>query len=113
MPNLWSSEINRDHSITSKSGVKSGRIGLLLCSIVNMPQFFKKKKTIYKKLVPQTVYTLYQFQIKIYLEPFESIYHLSIFYNLKIILNYWFISKTINIRDNFIRMRLGSLVYLV
>ena len=77
-----------------------------------MPKFFKKKKTMYTKLAPETVYTLYQFQIKIYLESFESINHLSIFYNLNIILNYWFISKIINIRGNFIWMLLGSLVSL-
>ena len=34
-----------------------------------------------KKLVPQTVYTLYQSHIKMYLESFESIYHLGISYN--------------------------------
>ena len=56
---------------------------------------------------------LYQFQMKIYLESFESLYHLNIFYSLNIILNYWFISKTINIRDNFIWMPLPSLVSLV
>ena len=44
MPNLWSSEVNKGHFITSKSGVKSGKIELLLCSIMYMPQFFKKKK---------------------------------------------------------------------
>ena len=44
MPNLSSSEINKGHSITSKIGVKSGRIGLWLCSIMNMSKFFKKKK---------------------------------------------------------------------
>ena len=79
---------------------------------MNMSQFFKKE-TMYTRLVPQTVYALHQFQIKIYLESFESIYHLSIFYNLKIILNYWFISKTFNIRGNFIWMPLGFLVSLV
>ena len=43
MLNLWSSEVTKDHSITSKSSAKSGRIGLWLCSSINMPQFFKKK----------------------------------------------------------------------
>ena len=46
--------------------------------------------------------TLYQFHIKIYFESFVSIYHWSTFCNLNIILNYWFISKTVNIRGNFI-----------
>ena len=36
---------------------------------------FQEKKTKYTKLV----YTLNRFQIKIYLESFESIYHLKIF----------------------------------
>ena len=44
------------------------------------------------KIVPQTVYKLYQFYIRIYLESFESIYNLSTFCNLNITLNYWFIS---------------------
>ena len=48
MPNLWSSEVNEGHSITSKSGVKSGRIGLWLCSIIYMPQFFTKKNYVHK-----------------------------------------------------------------
>ena len=41
---------------------------------------FQEKKTKYTKLVyTQPVYTLNRFQIKIYLESFESIYHLKIF----------------------------------
>ena len=62
----------------------------------------QEKKTMYTKLVPQTLYTLHQFHIKMYLESFDSNYQLSIFYNLNIILNYCFVSKTINIRGNFI-----------
>ena len=69
---------------------------------MNIFKFFKKKNPIYTKLVSQTVHTLYQFHIKFHLESIESIYHLSIFYNLNITFNYWLISKTINIRGNFI-----------
>ena len=55
--------------------------------------------------------TLYKFNIKIYLELFVSIYPLnhlfgiiykSKFYNFNVTLNNWFISRTINIRGNFI-----------
>ena len=55
--------------------------------------------------------TLYKLHIKIFLESFASIYHLyhlfgiiykSIFYKLNSTLNHWFISKSINIRSNFI-----------
>ena len=46
---------------------------------------------------------MYQFHIKIYLELFVSVYHLRIFYNLNITLNYWFFSKKpINIKGKFI-----------
>ena len=56
----------------------------MMFDYMNMLQFFKKKETMYTTLVPQTVYTLYHFPIKIYLETFVSIYHLSIFYNSNI-----------------------------
>ena len=74
-------------------------MGLLYASISY------ETKPMYTKLVPSftsawkhlyLVYHLYHL--------FEIIYE-SIFYNLKITLNYWFISKTINTRGNFIRKR--------
>ena len=47
MPSLSSSEVNKGHSITSKSGVKSGRIGLWLRDYVQLwicLNFSRKKK---------------------------------------------------------------------
>ena len=64
---------------------------------------FQDKKNMYTKLLPRTLYAMYQFHIKIYLELFVSVYHLRIFYNLNITLNYWFFSKKpINIKGKFI-----------
>ena len=64
----------------------------------------------YTKLVPEIVHYI-KFHIKIYLQSFVPVYHLchlfgiiykSIFYNSNITLNYWVITKTINIKDNLV-----------
>ena len=80
MPNLWSSEVSKGHFITSKSGVKSGKIEFIIMFNYEYASIFQEKKTKYTKLLyTQPIYTLNWFQIKIYLESFESIYHLKIF----------------------------------
>ena len=72
---------------------------------------FLRNKNYVHKISSRNSTLLYKFHIKIYLESFVSIYNLyhlfgiiykSIFLNFNITLNYWFISKTIFIRGNFI-----------
>ena len=64
----------------------------------------------YKKIVLETVHYI-KFCFKIYLQSYLSMHRFynlfgiickSIFYNLNITWNYWFISKTITIKDNVI-----------
>ena len=86
IPTLWSSEVNK--AILEQVIVAEWDYYML--------QFLMKQNlsSVWKHLY--LVYHLHHL--------FEIIYE-SIFYNLKITLNYWFISKTINTRGNFIRKR--------
>ena len=101
MPTLWSSEVN--WVILEQVEKWRNRI-MIICF-----NFLRNKNYVHKTNSRNSA--LYKFHIKIYLESFVSIYHSyhlfgmiykSISCNFSITLNYWFISKTINIRSNFI-----------
>ena len=101
MPTLWCSEVNE--AILEQAKVAEQDYDYML-------QFLKRLNDVHK--ISSRNIKLYKFRIKIYLEPFASIFNLytlfgiiykSIFYNLNIpLMNNSSISKTINIRGEFL-----------
>ena len=108
LPTLWSSKINK---VILEQVKWQNRI-MIICLIFSRNNYYIHK-------ISSRNSTLHKFQIRFYLESLVSIHHLyhlfgiiykSIFHNLNISLNYLFINKTINIRNNYLKTALGSLV---
>ena len=88
MPTLWSCEVNNNKVILEQVKVAEHDYDYML-------QFFKETKTISTYIRSFTSKFIWNHLSIYHLYHLFGIIHKSIFYNLNITLNYWFISSAI------------------